>query len=621
MRARKACAFAVVLAFFLQGNQAFAFGLFRRHHHSSTPNPATQFRPIGISTCVAGATVSLDGGGLSTPLTAMADSNGYAGFPSISYAVTAANLHIRVSGYDDYDTTIPIPTTPTANHDYFIGDCGAPLTNPGEQIQLPPMVVTVLPMPPVPSRDQVLSVRITFQGLSVTTQAYGTLPWFEAALVSLSADDRQAVYAAKKAAGDTHCIVSYAWSYDEPGQPYANIPGANFTGNDAAFATIVEEVIREGFTPMIFMGGDGNYDEAVRELPNIVSALQNNPDGDLNPYVIYIPGWDSVFYGYTPDQLAAFGNQFRSLLPNGYLGVEHNTGHIPAGNGPADYAPGGTMADYDLILSEFDGWLPGGTPGDSVWQVAGRLLGPAYRRPGDQPPGDDPNPPFYLASGSARGPYYTIAFEYDEYRWVRNYVTADQVQQEREYFISLGYQWGDTGLGTHGTAMRYAMAPQGLPGLAPTTPDPSVSIPNITPPVHRSPLANSDPPWSYPNLPGPVSLGSTYTPGSLNLDAGQSISVQGVQLAYQDDGNLVIYNSSGQALWASNTSGRFCTATTCQASFQGDGNLVLYENGVAYWASNTAGEGAAQLHLSAIVPFLEIETPAGVALWMSAANN
>jgi hypothetical protein len=292
-------------------------------------------------------------------------------------------------------------------------------------------VTLVRSFPAPPTRDQVLNVHLTFQGLMVNTNQYGTLPWFEAALVSLSPADRQAVYAAKHAAGDTHCIVAFQWSYNEPGQPYANVPGADFTNNVPAFVELVREVVQAGFIPMVFLGGDNGeagYPLAVTELPQVVQAL-----GVLNQYTIIVPGWDGVFYGWTPDHIAAFGRQFRALNSGGYLGLEHHTGNIPVGNGPADYAPGGPMSTYDLILSEFND----GQFDDTVWQVAARFLGPNYRRPPDQPSGDDPTPPYYLKGTQIKD----CAFEFGEYTFVRGQSVAT-IQAWRSYFQRLGYTCG-----------------------------------------------------------------------------------------------------------------------------------------------------------------------------------
>ncbi|MFJ9769763.1 hypothetical protein ACIRVF_00765 [Kitasatospora sp. NPDC101157] len=55
-------------------------------------------------------------------------------------------------------------------------------------------------------------------------------------------------------------------------------------------------------------------------------------------------------------------------------------------------------------------------------------------------------------------------------------------------------------------------------------------------------------------------------------------------LVYQPDGNLVLYRSDGQPLWASNTAGQLAF----RASMQDDGNFVLYQpDGSPYWATGT----------------------------------
>lgn len=298
------------------------------------------------------------------------------------------------------------------------------------------------PLPPIPSRGQVCGVKLTFQGLTVQTQQFGPLPWFEAALTSLSPQDRASVYRAKHAVGDTHCVVCLTWNYAEPGQPYANITGRDLSGDLPTFRTLVEEVIRAGFVPMLFLGGDGQgagpgYNDPVgwtygcdwlmAHLSGIVAAV-----GELAPYCLWIPGFDGVFYGWTPAQVMNFGGLFRSLLPVGHLGIEHNTGHIPVGDGPSDYLPGEPMSDYDVILSEYD--LP--LAQDSTWQVTARLVSP-YHRPADQPSWDDPNPPFYLAPSTPRGPYFHCAFEFAEYAWVRG-MSATEVDSYRQYLRALG---------------------------------------------------------------------------------------------------------------------------------------------------------------------------------------
>jgi hypothetical protein len=61
------------------------------------------------------------------------------------------------------------------------------------------------------------------------------------------------------------------------------------------------------------------------------------------------------------------------------------------------------------------------------------------------------------------------------------------------------------------------------------------------------------------------------------------------ELVLQDDGNLVIYNASGRALWASNTD----IHNPTQAVMQTDGNFVIYSGGHALWATGTNDGGQA----------------------------
>ncbi|MCC7009999.1 MAG: hypothetical protein IT184_14425 [Acidobacteria bacterium] len=65
-----------------------------------------------------------------------------------------------------------------------------------------------------------------------------------------------------------------------------------------------------------------------------------------------------------------------------------------------------------------------------------------------------------------------------------------------------------------------------------------------------------------------------------------------VFLAYQGDGNLVLYDDQGRPIWASHTDGQ----STGVVAMQGDGNLVMYDaDGVPRWASDTPGRPGAFL--------------------------
>lgn len=62
------------------------------------------------------------------------------------------------------------------------------------------------------------------------------------------------------------------------------------------------------------------------------------------------------------------------------------------------------------------------------------------------------------------------------------------------------------------------------------------------------------------------------------------------RLTFQPDGNFVLYNKNGKAVWSSGTSKN----TDAYLMMQDDGNLVIYkENGKAIWSSGTSGKTGA----------------------------
>jgi hypothetical protein len=66
------------------------------------------------------------------------------------------------------------------------------------------------------------------------------------------------------------------------------------------------------------------------------------------------------------------------------------------------------------------------------------------------------------------------------------------------------------------------------------------------------------------------------------------------KLTMQEDGNLVVYNTGGKALWSSKTNGK----AVKQCILQDDGNLVLYGfNDKPIWASGTNGNKNAVLRM------------------------
>lgn len=318
-------------------------------------------------------------------------------------------------------------------------------------------------LPPIPSRSRVCRLRTTLQGLSYHTREFGVIPagWFWL----LSPEDRKVAYTAHRAAGDTHIPIDISGAYLEPGTSWPDklLEGRDFTNDLPALKAILREMIVEGFCPDLPLAGDGmsvnddpqfgqyndpvgktyGYQWLIQNLGTVLEFLQNGED--LTPYILFRPGWDAVFYGWgvagevpdqQPERVRRFGELFRQHLPVGHLAIQHNTGHLPVGSGPADYAVGGAMQTYDTILSEFDS-----VHEDSCWQVVARMIGPMYVKPTDQPVHDDPTPPWYLRPLTPRGEYVYVAFEWTKagaYAWCRGQCTAEDVQRVRAYVIAMG---------------------------------------------------------------------------------------------------------------------------------------------------------------------------------------
>jgi len=324
-------------------------------------------------------------------------------------------------------------------------------------------------LPEAPPRASVCGVQTHFQGIWYETREFGRFPG--AFLALLADDDRAAAIAQHQAAGDTHVTMDLTGAYREPAAIYPERlkNGHDWSNDLPGIKARVREAIVAGLFVDIALGGDGRsvndnpsfgqYNDPVGDtyghewlmanLERIVTAFRGDagseaPDGeDLTRYMLFRPGYDGVFFGWgdppgqpdrQPARVLAFGAKFRSILPDGYVCIEHGIGTIPVGEGGREYAGG--MQTYDVIMSEFPNWPD---RGDAVWQVAARLLGPAYRRPADQPAGDDPHPPFYLAPGTPRGPYVTCAFEFAKFPESRGQIPPDEVQRARDYYRALGY--------------------------------------------------------------------------------------------------------------------------------------------------------------------------------------
>ena len=108
----------------------------------------------------------------------------------------------------------------------------------------------------------------------------------------------------------------------------------------------------------------------------------------------------------------------------------------------------------------------------------------------------------------------------------------------------------------------------------------------------------------------------TWNAGQFSLTAEQWAQNQHRKLVMQSDCNLVLLNVNnalvGHPLWHSDTQG---AGAGCHLDFQADGNLVVYDEiGQAVWASGTSGTAGAELRLQADGN-LVIYNGAGQPLW------
>jgi hypothetical protein len=314
------------------------------------------------------------------------------------------------------------------------------------------------PFPAAPTRSDLLNGRVTAQGLVVRTTKFGAMPWWPACWAWLDAATRAEVAPQLVAGGDQIAVIAYPSGkplYDEPNQFYSPDKFGPLSMTDGDFVALVIETIRYGFKGIwLFLGGDdgqAGYPIASAQVAHLAPVFATSPVGDLNQFVVWIPGWDGVWHkpnasgtGYTPAQIRDWSVRARQSGAH-HLGIEGGTGYMLCGEGGGDYLPGGNMSGYDLLLLEFDD--DRFCTGD-VWQILARYLGPAYHRPPEQiqhdVPGDplyaeahDPHPIHVLARPSERGAYVPRVWEYFMYGFVRG-ADPGRVSGARHRFEQMG---------------------------------------------------------------------------------------------------------------------------------------------------------------------------------------
>lgn len=401
------------------------------------PPPPIPAKPIAIHTCVpkdtAGqpAQVWIDGALVPAAYgkPASVDATGAIGYAALPGNVTVFNVHATAAGYPQYGAVVQSPGT--NNSVYFFGTCQAdqrsyPGANVIQTAAWTPNVPPVQPLPPPPTRDQLARVKAGMQGITVTTQALGTIPSWGPEVGMLGPVDRQAVYAAHKAAGMTHFVIDTYIHYTEAGVSYPNNTAASndwTQDNWATLTTITAEIVRAGLYPVIMQGADELPFATVQaQTPGLVAALRNYPAGDLTQYSVFCQGFDSVvpIANAPPADTSVQGlvsliqAQRAAIGPNGVLAIELPIGWAFWGpdalSGAGSYtSPAGQ--DLDVVLQEFNS--PPGPPAkapaivggtwdaehqdfapvfadpaagnlfQSIWQIAARTVN-GYQRPSDE---------------------------------------------------------------------------------------------------------------------------------------------------------------------------------------------------------------------------------------------
>jgi hypothetical protein len=312
--------------------------------------------------------------------------------------------------------------------------------------------------PNYPTREQVCNIFCGFQGITIQTKQYGSIPAFGPECGWLNDEDCISYCAQMKQLGFTHVEFDISGQYNEPSYQYP-VPGRDFSQSLDEVCARCDLIIRQGMFIKFSLAGDGmsvnqspdykeyndpqgwtyGFEWLMDNLARIIDPLTNYEGHDLTRFICFVPGYDGVFYGWgingevpdhQPQRVIDFGNRFRTYLLEGNLGLEHTTGNIPVGSGPPDWLE--PLDAYDTLLSEYN---PFNLHEDSTWQVVARCSRP-YVRPSDQPSGDDPNPPFYLVDCS-RGKRFYIMYELLTYLWVRNEVSIEQCNETYDYFKAM----------------------------------------------------------------------------------------------------------------------------------------------------------------------------------------
>lgn len=313
----------------------------------------------------------------------------------------------------------------------------------------------------IPTRTQVLMAPMHFGGQTVTLPGYGTIPWFDAALFSLDAAGRHAVYQMKRAAGDQFVMAALWWAYqsgDGYVYPVNDGVGVNWARDWAGFKALIQETITEGFYVDAKLACEGQHVVTGQlgypwAMDNAYAFAHTMTRGfDVTPWVVWSWGFELFGPGgdWSDQQVTNAHLTLRDAFgPNALIGVEFgqgynkwNAGQADPDSGPECWATPAGLA-IDVFQQEFPQpiYQGAGTYGpDDHWFgceiLSAANLGPGYT-------GDASHfshaIPWYLQASTPRGPHVAWGYEYGLYDWVRGRISPDDYAQMRSDIRSLGY--------------------------------------------------------------------------------------------------------------------------------------------------------------------------------------
>jgi hypothetical protein len=285
--------------------------------------------------------------------------------------------------------------------------------------------------------------------------------------------DRKDCLRMHQAAGDGLVNLALSSRYDKGA--YAGMPGKDFSRQLGLLADRIREALDFGMTGVALMlAGDGHgngvsyndpvgwtygYEWLMANFPRIHDAL-----GTLDPWLVYFPGYDGIVPGWAthptyiyPDEVDTWLLRARAVGGDGItLGLELSEGYAHWGGEGGNYTSEAGLC-LDVVAQEFPiamgppeplpkPWAEMSNaerdPWSRVWSMLGHLQRP-YLRPADQPADFEPNPPYYLAQPTARGPRAYWLMEYDTYLWGQHAIGPETVQAHR---AALRAMTGPTGV-------------------------------------------------------------------------------------------------------------------------------------------------------------------------------